>query len=480
MRLFLTTTVILSGIRKTKVDRCAKLPWGIICSEVMNLGEDATAPRKSRLERLPDDIFDKILGQTTYQARIFLAATNKRMRKRVGAPSVGHSILERARFLDQQLRLRRREDFLACYGCWRLKPRDGFSDIQQQLTDLDKSWYFGRRCQACLQLFYGQGKDTEAGQAAWLRFKRQGVCTRCRKMRYWDEECEGCLIDAERLAEKDRQAAVKRKQRGERDSREDAVDVLCAPDPGVADWLDTVGLSDEWPWVHNTRTVVVEEGDNDESENYPDIDFEGDILGGEFLAWTRLVGLSDAEEEGVLLVNDFNNQTSQQPSQPSQPPQTDNDTQSLSRGFEVWLLYNRLLGRTTSDASATEASTSQSAPTADPDPADVNAFPATVATASEATQEPARLTDAEEDAHSRHRRRFLSGEMTDAERSLYMRIHDFVDRQRKNRRHSSGEHIIHQRQRQQQQGRSSRILELVSQRLRGLGMRMVSRRTEMT
>jgi len=232
---------------------------------------------------------------------------------------------------------------------------------------------------------------------------------------------------------------------------------------------------------------VVEEGDDDESENYPDIDFEGDILGGEFLAWTRLVGLSDAEEEGVLLVNDFNNQTSQQPSQPSQPHQIDNDTQSLSRGFEVWLLYNRLLGRTTSDASATEASTSQLAPTADPDPTDVNSFPlqpatlaAPAATASEVTQESPRLTGAEEDAHSRHRRRFLSGEMTDAERSLYMRIHDFVDRQRKNRRHSSGEHIIHQRQQQQQQGRSSRILELVSQRLRGLGMRMVSRRTAMT
>jgi hypothetical protein len=71
------------------------------------------------------------------------------------------------------------------------RDRKRFSEVQRQLTALDRSWFFRRRCCACLQLFYGRGSGTEAG--GLLRFKKQGVCFRCKKMRLWDEECEGWI-----------------------------------------------------------------------------------------------------------------------------------------------------------------------------------------------------------------------------------------------------------------------------------------------
>ncbi|KAK0617492.1 hypothetical protein B0T14DRAFT_433156, partial [Immersiella caudata] len=105
---------------------------------------------------------------------------------------------------------------LCCYGCWKLKDRNKFSQVQSRLTDLDRSWFFRRRCCACLQLLYGRGSGTEVGNAALLRFKKQGVCFRCKKMRLWDEDCEGCVIRDIEVAEYARLGALKRQERERR------------------------------------------------------------------------------------------------------------------------------------------------------------------------------------------------------------------------------------------------------------------------
>lgn len=458
----------MPGGRKPRADRCAIMPWGVLCGDLMRV-----ETRKSRLERLPEAVFCQVLGLLGYRERIFLAATNKRLRKRVGDPAVGGSILERSEFFsDVAKRIARAGgNDLACYGCWRFKDRTRFSEVQRQLTSLDRSWFFLRRCCACLQLYYGRGSGTEAGKAALLRFRKQGVCTRCNKMRFWDEECEGCAVRDAKLAEYARLGAVKRQEREQRGE----VEVLGTEDPGVVDWLENVGLADPWPWAHSRVPAPVEEREDSEDEEescdfYSLVDEERDLLGPGLLECMNMVRLQEGEDEeklpGPVVATTPSEESTEQPllGEPL-PSQTGSDAASVRRGFEVWLVYNRFLGRTTSNMSATETSPAKDVGESS------SASPPRVETIEEAEQV---LDSSENETHSRHRRRFLGGEMTVAEQSLYLRIQSFMDRQ-VHRRQPSGEQQEHQEQR-----RPSRILELVSERLRALGSRMASRRTEVT
>ncbi|KAK4442191.1 hypothetical protein QBC34DRAFT_387533 [Podospora aff. communis PSN243] len=439
--------------------RCAVLPWGIVCGDLIRL-----ETKRSRLERLPDAVFERVLGFLGYREKILLAATNKGLRKRIGDPAAGGSILERSEFLKEAEN--RDGNRFCCYGCWRLKDRNKFSDVQQRLTDLDRTWFFRRRCCACLQLFYGRGSDTDAGKTALVRFKKQGVCFRCKKMRFWDEECEGCVIRDAEAAEYARLGALKRQEREQR-GEVDTVNVLENDEPGVVDWLDAVGLADPWPWAHSrvpppvdedpAEDHAVEPGEDDSwgSNLYPLLDDEDEWPGQMFVEWLRMV---EGEDVAARVAGEA------QTDQPL-PSQVETEAPSGRRGFEVWLIYNRFLGRTTSDLSTAAALTV--ARSGEPSSTQTTQLTTTQKDTSDLGLDPNSTGDGE--GHSRHRDRFLRGEMTPAEKSLYLRIQAFVDRQRR-RRQSHGE---------QHQRRPSRILELVSERLRALGSRMTSRRTEM-
>lgn len=455
--------------RKPSERRCAELPWGTLCGDLICL-----ETKTSRLERLPDGVFDKVLGLLGYRDRMFLAATNRGLRKRVGDPAVGGSMLERSDFVRGVAKriIREGGQELACYGCWRLKDQNKFSHVQQQLTFLDRSWFFRRRCCACLQLFYGRGSGTEAGKAALLRFKKQGVCYRCKKMRFWDEECEGCAIQDAEAAELARLSATKRQRREQRREM-DPANVLDTEDPGVVDWLETVGLGDPWPWAHSQVPPPVEEVVEDESWNcnlYSLLDDDDDNGVGpsgllpEILEWMKTGPgqLCDGEGDAVPAEGPL---AERPPTDEPLPSQTESDARSLRRGFEVWLVYNRFLGRTTSDASTMV--NASAAPATSLGESSSALLPQGM-TMEEVNPELHQQREAEEAAHLGHQTRFLSGEMSVAEQSLFLRIQSFVDRQR-HRRTPSGE---------QHQTRPSRILELVSDRLRALGSRMASRRSE--
>ncbi|KAK0641295.1 hypothetical protein B0T16DRAFT_213277 [Cercophora newfieldiana] len=459
---------------KPRETRCAVMPWGIVCGDLIRL-----QTRTSRLEQLPDGVFDRVLGLLGYRDRVFLAATNKGIRKRVGDPAVGGPILERFEFVASVAKRVARENgrLLACYGCWRFKDQNKFSEIQRQLTDLDKSWFFHRRCCACLQLFYGRGSGTEEGKSALLRFKKQGVCYRCKKMRFWDEECEGCAIRDAEVARLARLGALKKQEREQRREVE-PVDVLEAEDPGVVDWLDTVGLADPWPWAHSrvpppveevVEVPVVEEDESWDCNLYSLLD-DGDdwLVPPEILEWMKTGPgqLCDVEEEageeGTVAGGTAEVLSVDEPL----PSQTASDAPSVRRGFEVWLVYSRFLGRTHSDASAVMIPPTTNPGSGSGSDESSSTLPPPITTIEAENPELHLQRDVEEATHLRHRTRFLQGEMTVAEQSLYLRIQAFVDRQR-HRRGSGGE---------QQQGRSSRILELVSERLRALGSKMAGRR----
>lgn len=69
---------------------------------------------------------------------------------------------------------------------------------------------------ACLQLFYGVGRDTQEGREGRGRFERQGWCELCRCLRGIGEgeKCEGCVVFGERVAAEEEMRAERREVAG--------------------------------------------------------------------------------------------------------------------------------------------------------------------------------------------------------------------------------------------------------------------------
>ncbi|KAK3292424.1 uncharacterized protein B0H64DRAFT_406629 [Chaetomium fimeti] len=101
----------------------------------------------------------------------------------------------------------------ACFGCFRIREKRHFSDKQYRLSrKLCSGEYWRRRCWECLRRFYHpQLADADAR----ARFHRQVLCETCNCLRYVDEDCHGCELKSEQIAEwtrlKRQKAEAKRK-----------------------------------------------------------------------------------------------------------------------------------------------------------------------------------------------------------------------------------------------------------------------------
>ncbi|KAK4155609.1 hypothetical protein C8A00DRAFT_13387, partial [Chaetomidium leptoderma] len=87
----------------------------------------------------------------------------------------------------------------ACFGCFRPRTKAHFSPAQYQLSSgVGNGEYWRRRCWECLRRFYHPRlADTEAR----ARFDRQVLCGVCRCLRYRDEDCHGCEVRQDEIAE---------------------------------------------------------------------------------------------------------------------------------------------------------------------------------------------------------------------------------------------------------------------------------------
>lgn len=197
---------------------------------------------------------------------------------------------------------------------------------------------------ACLQLFYGVGRDTEEGRAGRGRFERQGWCGRCRCLMAVGEECKGCVVFAGRVAEEE-ETRAERKETAERDffSGGGGGDVYSVP-AGAWDGPD----GENGGYVDYVDFLFGEEEDGGEDEQ--------GAWGGEGMVVVEEL----VEEHGV-----------EEPAQPppvrfrpvypgdedGQPPST-----NLLESIEIWLTYKSLLGATVSRTVAVAGESAASSP----------------------------------------------------------------------------------------------------------------------
>jgi predicted Fe-S protein YdhL (DUF1289 family) len=100
----------------------------------------------------------------------------------------------------------------ACFGCFRVRPERHFSPEQYALSYLTRGReYRRRRCWECLRRFY---HPRQADAKARERFHRQEMCGVCKCMRYRDEDCRGCVVLKDEIAEWARRKREKMSNRG--------------------------------------------------------------------------------------------------------------------------------------------------------------------------------------------------------------------------------------------------------------------------
>ncbi|KAH6842697.1 hypothetical protein B0I37DRAFT_382576 [Chaetomium sp. MPI-CAGE-AT-0009] len=116
-----------------------------------------------------------------------------------------------------------------CFGCFRIRENRHFSEQQYNLPGkLDSGEYWRRRCWECLRRFYHPRLSDAEARA---RFHRQVLCGECRCLRYVDEDCHGCVVKSDQIAEE----ARRKRQREEK--REEA-ERIWDNDSVVPSWLD--------------------------------------------------------------------------------------------------------------------------------------------------------------------------------------------------------------------------------------------------
>jgi predicted Fe-S protein YdhL (DUF1289 family) len=101
----------------------------------------------------------------------------------------------------------------ACFGCFRVRKERHFSGEQYGLSSRPTRGgeYWRRRCWECLRRFY---HPRLADVKARERFHRQEICAVCKCMRYGDEDCRGCVVRKDEIAEWARRKREKMANRG--------------------------------------------------------------------------------------------------------------------------------------------------------------------------------------------------------------------------------------------------------------------------
>ena len=171
---------------------------------------DAEGGDARGLEALPEGVLRRVCGELGYRDLVALKRVSRGLRERVepvgmcrDVYSMWEFVMERTRALRTVARVdwtrRTRGEPRACFGCFRPRTRAQFSYPQFRPADKwNKGDYWRSRCWECLRRFYHpQLADAEAR----ARFDRQIICKVCRGMRYKDEDCGGCFVRRDEIAE---------------------------------------------------------------------------------------------------------------------------------------------------------------------------------------------------------------------------------------------------------------------------------------
>jgi predicted Fe-S protein YdhL (DUF1289 family) len=120
------------------------------------------------------------------------------------------------KILTRRVPLKGRDAPRVCFGCFRPRKKVQFSEKQYRLsTTYNHGEYWRRRCWDCLRRFYHpQLADTEARE----KFHRQVMCGTCRCLRFADEDCRGCEVNKDKIAEWTRMKRLKMERKAKSQS----------------------------------------------------------------------------------------------------------------------------------------------------------------------------------------------------------------------------------------------------------------------
>ncbi|KXX77794.1 hypothetical protein MMYC01_204097 [Madurella mycetomatis] len=227
--------------------------------------DDMLPRRASALEKLPTEVLERVMRVLGYHDLRALKRVSRYLRRVVDPVKHSGDVYGAWEFMMERLKKGAGEWYRgysprACFGCFRLRSKEQISWQQYDTTwpsMLRETWR--RRCWECLRRFYHPVlADVEARE----RFNRQGICSRCRCLRYVDEDCAGCVARADVIAGWDKVKREKLANRGTYDlwdGAEKLVDWFDEPvvssggeplpvqdddvwDQGIGLWLDSVGL----------------------------------------------------------------------------------------------------------------------------------------------------------------------------------------------------------------------------------------------
>ena len=230
------------GVARVKGERCLQE----VC--VVDAEEDGCG---RGLEGLPEGVLRRVCGELGYRDLLSLRRVSRGLRERVepvgmcrDVYSMWEFVMERTKALRTLARFdwnwarRVRGEPRACFGCFRPRTRDQFSYPQFRPTDKwNKGDYWRSRCWGCLRRFYHPQLADEEARA---RFDRQIICKVCRGMRYKDEDCGGCFVRRDEIAEWMRLGQEKKAMRSSSNFWEEAETAL------PLEWFDEGPSSDVW------------------------------------------------------------------------------------------------------------------------------------------------------------------------------------------------------------------------------------------
>lgn len=212
---------------------------------------------------------------------------------------------------------------------------------------------------ACLQLFYGVGRDTQEGREGRGRFERQGWCELCRCLRGIGEgeKCEGCVVFGERVAAEEEMRAERRETAGRDffaegggggggDGPEYYVPAGAWDAPGgnggYVDYVEFLWGEEDGGGAWGGEGVV-EEVEEEEHEGVVEEveEYEGVV----------------EEEEEPALPPPVRYHPVYPGDEPGRPP-----TDKMLKSIEIWLTYKSLLGATVSTVAGAGESSAASGP----------------------------------------------------------------------------------------------------------------------
>ncbi|KAK4033783.1 hypothetical protein C8A01DRAFT_19319, partial [Parachaetomium inaequale] len=277
--------VLKGGVRYYPCHRCgeARVESQRCLREVCVLGGMEGIGGDSRVENLPRGVVERVCGLVGYGDLIKLKMVSRYFRGVVDPVRQCRDVYGMWEFVMEKILRRgvplgRWDAPRVCFGCFRPRKRVQFSENQYHLSrTYNHGEYWRRRCWECLRRFYHpQLADTEARE----RFHRQVMCGTCRCLRFADEDCWGCEVNKDKIAEWTRMKRLKMAAKAESQSMWDNDALLPVWWEGVASadqpesddlWEEGLGLCFDRLGFGDDHSLQ-EDGVREQEALSPDVD----------------------------------------------------------------------------------------------------------------------------------------------------------------------------------------------------------------